>query len=87
VEATEWLLRENPSAARRFVDEFERCIAFILRHPEASPLATPRGSRRKLMGQRFQYSIYYAIEPDRIRVLAVAHQRRRPFYWLRRELS
>jgi hypothetical protein len=26
----------------------------------------------------------YAIEPDRIRIVAVAHYKRRPYYWLHR---
>lgn len=36
--------------------------------------------RHKLL-IRFPYSILYVIEPDRIRVVAVAHQKRRPGYW------
>ncbi len=38
--------------------------------------------RRYLM-TKFSYSIIYTIEPDHIRILAVAHSKRKPWYWLR----
>jgi len=33
---------------------------------------------------KFPYSIIYTIEPDHIRILAVAHSKRKPEYWLSR---
>jgi hypothetical protein len=30
---------------------------------------------------RFPYAVLYSIVGERIRVIAVAHDRRRPFYW------
>jgi toxin ParE1/3/4 len=35
--------------------------------------------------RRFPYLIYYEILPDRLRVVAIAHERRRPGYWQRRK--
>src|SRR3954470_19616713 len=34
--------------------------------------------------QRFPFRVYYVVDPDRIRILAVAHLRRKPGYWRRR---
>jgi hypothetical protein len=34
---------------------------------------------------RFPYAVLYSIKPDRIRVLAVMNQKRRPMYWVGRE--
>jgi hypothetical protein len=31
--------------------------------------------------KRFPFSVYFIELPTRLRVLAVAHGRRRPFYW------
>ena len=28
-----------------------------------------------------EFKIYFAVEPDRLRIVAVAHQKRRPGYW------
>ena len=37
--------------------------------------------RRKILRKPFEYSLFYVIEPDRIRIVAVAHHRRDPGYW------
>jgi hypothetical protein len=34
---------------------------------------------------RFPYSIVYKQDPDKIVIVAIAHQRRRPGYWQRRK--
>ena len=31
---------------------------------------------------KFPYAIIYSIEPDHIRIIAVAHNKRKPGYWL-----
>ena len=35
--------------------------------------------------KRFPYVLYYECLPDKIRVVAIAHERRRPNYWRRRK--
>jgi toxin ParE1/3/4 len=39
--------------------------------------------RRHLL-PKFPYAIIYSIEPEHIRVLAIAHTKRKPGYWLGR---
>lgn len=66
----------------QFLAELRECLAGIVE----SPLAWPEyfeGTRRRLLG-RFPYSVVYRLDPDRILVVAVAHLKRRPGYWLRR---
>ena len=50
------------------------------------PLSSPieRGDIRRLVLTRFPYKLLYSIEPDHLYVLAVAHQHRRPSYWVGR---
>jgi toxin ParE1/3/4 len=55
--------------------------------PKSYPLA--RGvpwqlSVRRCPIRRFRYALFFIELPDQFRVLAVAHERRRPFYWRRR---
>ena len=64
-------------------EEVRSAVGMILEFPEASPVVTPEGARRKNL-RRFPYSFYYVIEPDVIRIMAVAHQRRLPGYWIDR---
>jgi hypothetical protein len=50
------------------------------------PLAFPveRGEIRRITLARFPYKLLYAIEPDCLYVIAVAHQHRKPDYWVGR---
>ena len=70
---------EREGLGLRFLMAMEAAVTHIQEHPQASPVII-NNIRRKLL-RRFPYSIFYSIKPDRIRVLAVANQRRRPFYW------
>jgi toxin ParE1/3/4 len=63
----------------RFLSAVEAAVAHIREHPETSPVIM-QDIRHKVL-RRFPYSLMYSIKPDRIRILAVANQRRRPFYW------
>lgn len=51
------------------------------RWPDAPRLEPP--IRRTLLG-RFPFALAYRAYSDRVWIVAVAHTRRRPFYWLRR---
>ena len=35
---------------------------------------------------RFPYAVYFELLTDRIHILAVAHQHRRPYYWRERRV-
>lgn len=63
----------------RFLSAVEKAVAHIERHPQASPIIR-HDVRRKLVWN-FPYSIMFTIKPDHIRILAIANQKRRPFYW------
>ena len=43
-----------------------------------------RAPFRRCLLQKFPYSVIYSIEPDHIRVIAVAHTKRKPGYWTER---
>ncbi len=59
--------------------EFERSVSVLMRHPGLG--ARWRGKARRYVMKRFPYSLAYEVHGDEIRVLAVAHQSRRPEYW------
>ena len=62
-----------------FTVEFERSISALLEHPLIGNAW--RGGTRRFPLRRFPFSIVYQIKPDLLRVVAVAHQSRRPGYW------
>jgi toxin ParE1/3/4 len=63
----------------RFLATVEAAVAEIRRHPQASPII--RQNIRCKVLRKFPYSIMFSVKPDRLRILAIANQKRRPFYW------
>jgi plasmid stabilization system protein ParE len=66
-----------------FVAEFERTVNFILANPTLGLIF--RGNRRRYLLRRFPYSVIYQVTSNELRVIAVAHHRRRPGYWAGRK--
>lgn len=79
IDAVSFFQSERPELGRALIDEVERGIHQILSHPLACQLVN-RTVRRKVL-RRFPYNIMYSVKPETIRILAIASQRRRPFYW------
>lgn len=59
-----------------FVLEYERAIALLSKHPELGTVW--RNQRRRFPMRRFPYSIIYYQVGDKLRVIALAHHRRKP---------
>jgi toxin ParE1/3/4 len=78
-EAADFYDLRSPGLGSDFVDEIERAIRNISEFPESSPLV--RGHARRRPIAKFPYSLIYSVRPNTIRILAVAHHKRRPFYW------
>lgn len=62
-----------------FLDEIEAGYDHIV----ATPLAAEEVdvNIRRLVLAKFPYSLFYEVDGDTALILAVAHQRRRPYYW------
>jgi toxin ParE1/3/4 len=66
-----------------FIDEFERALSVLCVYPRLG--AIWRGTTRRFPLRRFPYSIVYQVKPDEVRVIALAHQQRKPGYWRGRD--
>ena len=85
VEMTEAALfyeEQFPGLGTDYLDDIQRCIDRIRSHPEIGQII--QGTIRRSQASRFPYSILYTIENDHILIIAVAHNRRKPFYWKER---
>jgi plasmid stabilization system protein ParE len=69
----------NAALGEAFIAEFARAIELIREHPKLG--AQWRGLLRRLPLRRFPYSVIYHESPTTLRVIAVAHQSRKPGYW------
>ena len=77
-----YLEAQATGLGRRFLQEIRRIELLLSSSPEANPEMRP-GLRTKGM-KSFRYTIVYSLEAEGVLILAVAHHRRRPFYWLGR---
>ena len=73
---------ELEGLGNKLLNEFMRGVKRILAHPYAWSLV--KDNVRKCILKKFPYNVIYAIEDDTIIILALAHQHRRPDYWIDR---
>lgn len=75
-------LARSPQAAAGFAAAMEQAVDFLTRFPEAHPVCDDR-HRRCALG-RYPYGLIYRIIGDQVLVVAVAHDRQAPGYWITR---
>ncbi len=70
----------------RFLNQAQRAARYLLRFPRSAPVARRIGdvTVRKRVLDRFPYDLFYTFDDDVLSILAVAHQKRRPDYWIER---
>jgi plasmid stabilization system protein ParE len=80
--AREWYVTRNPEAGEAFMAELDAAIERI----EQGPQQWPRylGGTRRYLFHRFPFFVVFRETDTRIEIIAVAHGRRRPGYWLGR---
>lgn len=69
--AHDWYEQRSPGLGKDFVRMVDAAIAVITRQLELLP-PVHRGLRRMLV-RRFPYAVFYRIDPDAVRVIAVLH--------------
>ena len=69
----------------RFKAEIKKAALRISEYPKAWSFESKE--IRKCLLHKFPYKLLYSIELDHIFVIAVAHQHRKPDYWIERKLS
>ena len=78
-QAQAWYEERSLLAAAGFLDDLSKSVRAIAEAPARYPHG-PHGTRRKML-VRFPFTVYYRTTEDAITVVAVAHQKRRPYYW------
>ncbi len=79
-----WYEAREDGLGREFVLQLDEALRQIATHPNASPIwRSDRPYRKQLVG-RFPYVIFFEASEEGVTVVAVAHQKRQPGYWLDR---
>ena len=73
---------KNADLGLAFIAEFERALDLLCAYPRRG---APWRSRRRFPLRRFPYSIIYYVTGEELRVIALAHHRRKPGYWAGRK--
>jgi len=81
-EAVQYYEVRSPGLGGELLGEVERALGQIATNPEACQRIGQRVPRKTLW--RFPSNLVYAVCSDRIRIVAFAHQKRRPLYWRKR---
>ena len=86
-EAARWYEAHRPRLGMEFLEAVDKAVARISDMPRVgSPVSdvADEAIRRRAV-RRFPYHVIYLELPDRLQILAVAHDRRRPGYWRGRD--
>ena len=81
-EAQGWYEERSLLAASAFLRELSAAVRRIRDAPNRYP-AGEAGTRRVLL-ERFPFTIHYRVNRGTLTVTAVAHRKRRPGYWTKR---
>lgn len=84
--AARWYETHRTGLGVEFLDAVDTVVARIAETPRVGspvPGVSDRAIRRRPV-RRFPYHVVYVELPDRLQILAIAHDRRRPGYWVGR---
>ena len=81
-EAVEWYNQQVVGLGLEFLDEFDDSVKLVASFPEISKKILD--DIRRFLINRFPYGVIYGIDGDFIVIIAIAHFRRKPNYWIDR---
>lgn len=86
-EAAAWYASQGPGLPQRFLEEVEHALQAIQIRPTSFPCLRnllPDLQIHRALLSRFPYAVLFLILDEEVRVLAIAHLKREPGYWLDR---
>lgn len=84
LDAIRYYEEAEPGLGRRFSVELEQTVQRLRDHPET--YRTRTAEQRRINLKTFPFYLPFIIRGDTVWVLAVAHESRRPRYWISRRL-
>jgi toxin ParE1/3/4 len=74
-----WYAEQSSAAAELFLVDLDVSVTRVQEAPGTWPRF--RGNYQCFVFRRFPFKLIYRVALDKIEVIAVSHQKRRPFYW------
>jgi plasmid stabilization system protein ParE len=82
--AAEWYESKRPGLGIEFVATIDEALEDILHAPDRWPIWRKARPYRMRIIHRFPYMVFYTSKKSEVRVIAIAHSKRRPGYWIGR---
>lgn len=82
-EAVEWYRARSPEAAAGFVAELNHAIEQVAELPETWP--PYKANTRRFVFRVYPFSLVYRVVEEEVAIVAVAHAKRKPGYWIARK--
>jgi plasmid stabilization system protein ParE len=79
--AIAWYEQQSQGLGLDFLDEVDWVIHLASTQPGIWRSYGDAGGLRRLNTRRFPYSLIYRLGDERVQVIAIAHQHRKPGYW------
>jgi plasmid stabilization system protein ParE len=85
-EAARWYEMHRAGLGIEFLDAIDTTVAQVAEAPRMGTVVpgVPDETIRRRPVRRFPYHVVYMELPGRLQILAIAHDRRRPGYWVGR---
>ena len=84
VDVASYYEEQNQGLGLDYLTEVEGAINLLMRYPAAGVVV--QGFVRRLILPKFPYSLLHrVVDENLIRILAIAHHKRKPVYWIGRE--
>jgi toxin ParE1/3/4 len=74
-----YLLCAGPAVSRNFTRAIHSALALLVEHPAIG--APTRNQARRTLLHGFPFDLIYRLQADKIVIIALANQSRRPGYW------
>lgn len=83
-DAATWYEDQSPGLGGELTDEVIRAIRRAQESPDLFRILRPRDGLRRVLTERFPYSVFFSVVADTIYVHAVLHGARHDRHWQRR---
>jgi len=83
-DSVEYYNAQDAGLGKKFLDEVFETIELIKKYPQSWPISS--SNIRKAVLRKYPFNLIYTEMNSEIFILAVAHQNRKPEYWINRDI-
>jgi toxin ParE1/3/4 len=82
--AANWYSDQEAGLGEEFVSDIDGTLESLAEGAHRPPIWRPGRPYQKVLIHRFPYIVFFIHDDEKVHVLAIAHRKRKPGYWLKR---